>query len=420
MQAGMRGSVRWLITLGAALLALAACISVAWLVTAWDLATRVAVGTAAAAVFATVITAWGAAGGGRQGTAKQIAGDERPATVTVVMTAARESPPRSGWELSSPARHEGRMLDGRLSIRPAHPYLDLMESGAVLTDLKIRAFSWPWGALPAALDIKMVNNTGATVIAHQVRLDVRRSRDYIRSVPLVGSGGVTLIPDAMYFDSPIKMFTHWRAPGDYVLRFSLEHPSRPGALTSEYAWRFKETVLRGRDHPLMRALVEAGARARMLDETPELSPHNHVWELGPFGESQAVMTGTVEYTETDPDDMEIPRCHQFRALIDLKVGRKRDGLFQASVMPPSERYTAHVLKKRGDDYVIEVPVSHVLAAGEADRLLVTLRAEEFSVHDFDVTLLCDSGEVACGSVRLETFKTNESYERRPDPDRVTT
>jgi hypothetical protein len=49
----------WLVTIGAALLALAACISVVWLVAPWDLGTRVAIGTSGGVVAGAVIALWG-------------------------------------------------------------------------------------------------------------------------------------------------------------------------------------------------------------------------------------------------------------------------------------------------------------------------------------------------------------------------
>jgi len=74
------------------------------------------------------------------------------------------------------------------------------------------------------------------------------------------------------------------------------------------------------------------------------------------------------------------------------------------MMPWSEAYTASILKRSGTNYIIEVPVSHSLVPREADRLLIELPVESASTHEFDITLLCNTGSVKCGSALLEAFK----------------
>jgi hypothetical protein len=101
-----------------------------------------------------------------------VSSQERPerGAVTATVAAFYEPRPQAGWTMRSPMRHEGSLLDSRVSIQPAHAYLDLLQSGAVLAPLEYEEREWVRRVIPARLDIKVVNNTADTVTAHQVRL----------------------------------------------------------------------------------------------------------------------------------------------------------------------------------------------------------------------------------------------------------
>lgn len=486
----MNGTPRWLVTIGAALLALAACVSVVWLVGPWDLGTRVAIGTSGGVVVGAVIALWGAAavdraadhvpavgrgaepsGGpgdppGDPGSWPQAqelrrvggslviqsGGDvhfgsssilvspqpalTRPGVVTAVVTAFHEAPPSGGWPMTSPTRHEGSLTAGRLEIRPVHPYLDLVHSGAELTLMASGGDSWEH-ARPAQLDIKVVNNTHETVVVHQVRLNVACSIPHVHCVPFVREGKAELRPQP-FVRGPIAFGParpSLRVRGQYsniTLRFHLEHPTRAGALTSEYSWEgypwppWEWSPLRraNDDYSLIRALAEAGAypvedeqSAWRIYETPYRDSrfrgpfHSRIWEVGPFDGNQAIMAGTVSYAELGSDDMERSYSYRFRAPIDLTIDYPSHIMgFSAPIefsapTAVSASYVAPVLKTDDTDYFVEVPVSHSLAPGEADRLLVALTAKHASTHDLRVSLLCSIGSVNCGAVHLETFRT---------------
>lgn len=433
----MNETLRWLATIGAALIALAVCVTVVWLVAPWDLVTRVAIGTSGGLVVGAVIALWGAAAVDRAARRAESSagaggspGDRAPAepgTVTAVVAAFHETVPPGGWPMTSPTRYEGSLTAGRLEIRPAHPYLDLVQSGGELTLLGPGEDSWTEDTQAAQLDIKVVNNTHETVVVHQVRLDVARSLPRLHCVPFVQEGEVELRPE-LYVRGPIRFGPRWPSSGPrgrfsrVTLRFHLEHPNRPGALTSEYSWKdYDVTSFRAaegkenEDHPLIRALAEAGARpvedeqsARRIYESRD-PWHNHIfhsryWEVGPFDGDQAMMVGAVSYAETGADDMKRSYSYRFRAPIDLTIYYPFSSPIMAQSMGISFTYVASVLRSEGADYVVEVPVSHSLAPGEADRLLVALPAEA-STHDFRVSLLCSNGSVDCGAVHLETFRT---------------
>jgi len=454
-------TLRWLATMGAAVLALAICIAAVWLLAPWDLATRVAVGTSAGVVVGAVIAVWGGANSEASANRKNISTSSRdsdplrgpstkpqslesreisgslvvqsggdvdfghavitvnaqtppePGIVTATVTAFHRAPPDGGWSMTSPMRHEGSLHGGRLTIRPAHAYLDLVRSGAILEPLPYQERKWVREVITAQLDIKVVNNTADTLTVHQVRLDVARSVDYIQNIPVVQFGKVELAPkNKVYIQRPIDFAPGW--PDDVTVRFHLEHPRRPVPLTMEHIWPYNSAFSINDDHPLMLALAEAGAFAREPEASKQggahelnagygwYGPPTRTWNYGPFKDGQtALIAGTLDYSEPDIDGTQKHRSYDFRAPMDLM---KWELPPPAMMMPWSEAYTASIFKRSGTDYFIEVPVSHSLVPREADRLLVALPVETASTHEFDITLLCNTGSVKCGSARLEAFK----------------
>lgn len=464
----MTGTRRWLITIGAALLAFAVCVAAVWLVGVGDLATRVAIGSSAGVVVGAVVALWGAAASERDAGPDRVSfavrsrGDvhfgnsvisvgnqpAEPGTVTAAMTAAHAVPPEGGWTLRGGSRPEGRMVGDRLVIRPAHPYLDLLESGAEFEPSESGFFYWPLMSSPAQLDIRLVNNTRGTVVAHLVRLDVRRSIDHVHSIPGTDGGRVVLDPwprvkDPIEF-SPDRHRAADGSDGDgATLRFHLEVPETARALTAEHVWAdywYGQSGYSGAtaaaygpqnaDHPLIHALSEAGARpvqdqerARLRYESlresgvipadnplpPGVRPfHDYTWDMGPFGDGRAMMVGVVSYAETGVDQAETTYSYRFRTPIDLKVGYPRargPARIEGLVLHPSATYPGPMLRGSGEDYTVEIPISQWLAAGRADRFLISLEAGVPSTHDFHVTVLCNAGAVDCGPVLLETMRT---------------
>jgi hypothetical protein len=166
----------------------------------------------------------------------------------------------------------------------------------------------------------------------------------------------------------------------------------------------------------MLALAEAGAQPTEIEGVGQggadedrwrWSQQDRTWDYGPFKDGQsALVVGTLDYSESDFDGGEIHSSHKFRAPIDLRIWSPPP---PAMMMPWSESYTAWILKRSGVNYTVEVPISHSLIPREADRLLIELPAEAASTHELNVTLLCSTGNVKCGTVRLEAFQpTNKS------------
>lgn len=62
--------------------------------------------------------------------------------------------------------------------------------------------------------------------------------------------------------------------------------------------------------------------------------------------------------------------------------------------PPSYVYKTK-FEVEGNDYQCQVPISHVLKPGEADRFIITIGMEKSSEHIFDVRVLYNDNNVMC-------------------------
>jgi hypothetical protein len=255
------------------------------------------------------------------------------------------------------------------------------------------------------LDIKVVNNSRQTVIVHQVRLEVARSVEHVQCVPFVHECSV-LLGHHYPIQGPVDFAPRWPSrlgeDTEVTLSFRLMHPEGGGFISGEQTWpRYKVYDKMAQDHPFVAALWAAGLRPdngryRKLGMDGE-----RTWQMRPIG-SRAIMVGTVSYVEADADGMEAMRSHRFRAPVSFAFYRPGDEPTGA-YMPPSATYDV-LLRAAGLGYSVDVPVSHRLVPGEADRFLVALSAQDCSTHDFRVVLLWNSGSADCGEVRLETWK----------------
>jgi hypothetical protein len=109
-------TVRWLITLGAAVLALGACVGVAYLILPGDTGNRLLIGTSAGVVVGAVIAVWGASSVDR--TSPPEANPGESGRLAVALSAYAESKASAGEGL----RYEGHREQGQLLIVPHHHY----------------------------------------------------------------------------------------------------------------------------------------------------------------------------------------------------------------------------------------------------------------------------------------------------------
>ena len=79
--------------------------------------------------------------------------------------------------------------------------------------------------------------------------------------------------------------------------------------------------------------------------------------------------------------------------------------------PPSWTYQVK-LRTQGHDYHKAVPIPQALIAGETDRFLFTIAAEQSSQHDFTLTLLYNGTKgLSCGPVTLDLFIPTDIAQR---------
>jgi hypothetical protein len=345
--------------------------------------------------------------------------------VTATVSAFQESPPRGGWPMNGEVRYEGRLVDGRLLIGPRHPYMDDVSAGAELApaeDIRSRLGR----SRPAELDLKMVNNTAETVVVHHVRLEVAESDYGAWSAPFVQEATASLTP-WLEIHGPIGFVPYPpKGRSGVTLSFHLEDPTYSRVLTSQYLWAeytgYRSLREGEADHPLVLALAEAGAYPVEDEELArqnyerKLDPrsnsvfgdrgefHGRLWRLGQLSHGQASIVGDVSYVETGIDDVERRYSNPFRALVCLDVEYPSPPILEMR-MGFTGRYASDALLPFGQNYTVDIPVSHSLVPGEADRILVGLPVESASTHDFTVKLLSTAGDIDCGQVRLETLKS---------------
>lgn len=312
----------------------------------------------------------------------------------------------AGDDSDDDPRYRGDQTEDGLLIRPEHAYLDRVWSGGDLV-APSRAGP-PRGAGGPRLDVKIVNNSPRTVFFHAARLEVERSRPDPRPVPRVRSTAFSSV--ALLCESPVS--NRGGPMAGCVLAFHLEHPGRPGRLTRT---RHLEVGPDGRVEdmkPLLAALGEAGVRLEPGGLQPDHRNAHRAsrWSLGPFSDTadavfdgKAALVGSLEYRWTDVSGAQVRSRHRVRSLI---LFEEYPSAWTTSrlVVPASAGYDAPLLRITGSAYRVAVPLSHALATGEVDRILIRLDAPRSSLHEFALTLHHDTGVLDCGRVCLEYFR----------------
>jgi len=102
--------------------------------------------------------------------------------------------------------------------------------------------------------------------------------------------------------------------------------------------------------------------------------------LGPFMSGSADVVGLFRY-EAD-DQFGEPKVYSNPVSLPLTADRR---LRAGALLPPSASYAAE-LRSFGADYRVSVPISHMLAPGEADRIKLTLTADQSSMHTMRVDI----------------------------------
>lgn len=108
--------------------------------------------------------------------------------------------------------------------------------------------------------------------------------------------------------------------------------------------------------------------------------------LGEYRKGYAKILGVMEF-----DGEQVNReTRRYRILFGTEVFIYNSFLPE----PPSYVYKTK-FEVEGNDYQCQVPISHVLKPGEADRFIITIGMEKSSEHIFDVKVFDKDNNVKC-------------------------
>lgn len=344
-----------------------------------------------------------------------------PTLIVSALSKPRESPlltEDSPLALDYQARSEPQLL----SIWPRNAYLDLVRSGGTLEPLHYWHSPWSHSFVWPTLDVKVVNNSDATVLLHEVTLNVASSSVDLRPLPV--------IPGVTYGMSFALSNLGWGDMNGCLLRGNLRRAGPDGDLGDEFELSFnlpsglyktfsleQEFAAAGVDVPLLKRLEPAVTNFEnyLLPHDVGVGEPGEWWgqkgwilsaeqhralrrvALGPFPDGEVELVGTIYYDQTELDGSISRRKNPLISRISL------GGPPAGAALPPSHEYQL-LLRSEGRDYQVTVPISHSLAAGESDRFLIAVAARRSSVHDFHLEVLYNqSSAVTSGPVRLELF-----------------
>lgn len=284
-------------------------------------------------------------------------------------------------------RYTSREVAGRIVIEPHHPYLDRVRHGGTLGPENA---NWGYPFETPALDLKVVNHTGRTVVLHEAVLRVGESRTDRRPIPMFHPAAGLYLP--LYDDG-------WGEMTDFVLRFRLAPAEDAAPVGPPFEARFTRRHQGGDMRPYFAAagvdieLWEALSRGH---HRPEDYAERAARALGPFRGGTAVLTGEMTYRGGDGEERTNPILVYFH--VDPRYETPLTG-----ALGSSGEYQA-VLRADAHDYEVSVPISHSLTPGEADRFLIRLAAERSSLHDLTLALRYDGDqELTSAPVSLDLF-----------------
>lgn len=323
--------------------------------------------------------------------------------------------------LSSPAHHTRRVTyrsarrGDTLCITPYLDYLDLVARGGPIEPID---FSWtPFEPVLPALDLKLVNNTPATVFVAETVVEVESSRlDPRPLLVIAGSGRELRLPLVNVGFGPVSSCT---------VRFALA-PERDGARAGG-PLPFELDATAAVEHggldlgPAFATLGVDVAALRNLDdelaahvvgvhddepapESPDQRRARIERALGPFALGVGFVRGEIAYAGLDLHGAPFARQLAFRAEVSLTRA------FPKAPFPPTARYDVELEVDR-QGYAVRVPTAHVLKPGEADRFTLHLAAPRASWHRFRLCLRCVDGElIESPPIELELFLTTADHD----------
>ena len=288
--------------------------------------------------------------------------------------------------LSYRTRRDGHTV----RLEPEWDYLYALEGSHEITEM-------PDDGTPAepALDIKIVNNTQATIFITGAILCVAESRPDLMPVLQVS---------ASQYDGKLSIHNDgWGEVRDSYVKYNLVprgepresgHPFHQDLGTFQHSTSFN----------IMRALESKGVELSRLSRWQQNEIGLIVWLsddefrkleceiLGPFADGWARVYGEIFFrTEMLAG---IPQRVSVAFAID--VGIKRDLRMKQPISGDrvlvSGQYGA-VLQVEGSEYEVRIPLSQALKSGDYDRFVINLRTEKSSFHRLTLVLEYNDGEI---------------------------
>jgi hypothetical protein len=313
-------------------------------------------------------------------------------------------------------QYEALQMDGSILIQPRDAYLDAVYNGRELKPFDDYLYSpWEYRFKWPELDVKLVNNTGKTLVFHKAIFRVEESRPDNRAVPVISGESY-----GMYL--PLHNLG-WGAMEDCVIRFRLVPAGQTDISTPEFVWELASLDEATREGSLARFFTDSGVDVNTLGYLwgePDGRPWYYVepesglgepppvpgWDdlrsgyhlnkmnrlsgseyeilrraaLGPFADGSATIRGMLEYTQTEIHGSRSRHENPFVSIIHF------NGPTPGAAMPPSSEYQVH-FRFSGTKYSVAKNISHVIADGEADRFLLSIAADRSSMHKFILELV---------------------------------
>jgi hypothetical protein len=278
--------------------------------------------------------------------------------------------------------------NGGLRIRPSVGYLSRLATGGPISDLSY----WysPFTPVLPVVDLKVVNNSSKTIFFTNATLEVEQSR--MDPTPIL------LIPrdkDASNAQHILLVNDGWGSIDECLLRFNLVPDGQPPSYDGPFQNEVKAEAFAERTNvDISSAMEKAGVNNTAIKHLEGLSHgptilreesagRRQVSFLGPFQNNMATAQGEIVYSGGGQPGRQV----KFSTRVYVT------NLYLAGApAPPTAQYDAF-LQVEGDHYVVDVPISQAIKAGEFDRFTFRIAAAKSSLHRFRLKLLYNDGEI---------------------------
>jgi hypothetical protein len=308
--------------------------------------------------------------------------------------------------------------DGDIAIGSVMPYLNKVASGGPIEPLRyITATYCPFDWDFPALDFKLLNRTSKPFFLTEALFEIRES--CLDPTPVVAvkedvqqsfAGAFWLVNEgATKLDQVLVRYDLFpgRMPLPETELDSYPFSAPIGELDTQVEVRIDDAfAARGVDVQGLDTLLNvvdskgdvvtvrdaAGAQSSLSRDEHEKAVKK---SLGPFQDAVGTIIGEIDFVESSSVQKYLVR---FRAVVFIWNVNRR-GLPR----PPSALYDVE-FQPVGRDYRKNVPVSHELRPGEADRFLIRVAVSQSSIHQFRVLFRDIGGEqVISPWIRLKCF-----------------